>query len=107
MSLVFRNIDPPSHSPPGECPPRQQRRGVHTRRAERGVGGSTTVPILQRLQLCTRKEFYGSFPNQQGKKNYLKKFETVKNTTRPIVYFRKIHFNIYKTDEKVKRCGWM
>jgi hypothetical protein len=37
MSLVFRNIDPPSPSPPGECvlpPP-----FVHTRRAGREVGG--------------------------------------------------------------------
>jgi hypothetical protein len=38
---VFQNIDPPPPFPPGECVlPPQQRRGVHTRRAERGVGGS-------------------------------------------------------------------
>ncbi len=41
MSCVFQNIDPPTPSPPGECVlTPQQRRGVHTRRAERGVGGS-------------------------------------------------------------------
>jgi hypothetical protein len=40
MSLVFQNIDPPPRLP-GECVlPPQQRRGVHTRRAERGSGGS-------------------------------------------------------------------
>jgi hypothetical protein len=40
MSLIFQNIDPPPPSPPGECVlPPQQTRGVHTRRAERGVGG--------------------------------------------------------------------
>ncbi len=40
MSLVFQNIDPPPPSPPGECVlPPQQRRRVHTRRAEREVGG--------------------------------------------------------------------
>jgi hypothetical protein len=63
MSLVFQNIDPPPPSPPSECvlppsphPPNPQgvthlprtmlgggeggRRRVHTRWAERGVGGS-------------------------------------------------------------------
>jgi hypothetical protein len=40
ISLVFQNIDPPSPSPPGESVlPPQHRRGVHTRRAERGMGG--------------------------------------------------------------------
>jgi hypothetical protein len=39
MSLVFQNIDPPPPSPPSECVlPPQQRRGVNTRRAERGWG---------------------------------------------------------------------
>jgi hypothetical protein len=37
MSLVFQNIDPPSP---------QQRRGVHTRRAERGMGGQYRVAAL-------------------------------------------------------------
>jgi hypothetical protein len=38
--IVFQNIDPPSLSPPGEfvLPP-QQRRGVHSRPAEKGRGG--------------------------------------------------------------------
>ncbi len=42
ISLVFQNIDPPSPSPPGESvlPPQQRLAGVHTRRAERGMGGS-------------------------------------------------------------------
>jgi hypothetical protein len=45
MSLVFQNIDAPPPSPPSECVlPPQQRRGVHTRWAERGVGG---VNILE------------------------------------------------------------
>ncbi len=42
VSRVFQNIDPPPPSPPRECvlPPHQRRGGgVHTRRAERGVGG--------------------------------------------------------------------
>jgi hypothetical protein len=40
VSCVFQNIDPPLPSPPGECVlSPQQRRGVHTRRTERGVGG--------------------------------------------------------------------
>jgi hypothetical protein len=41
MSLVFQNIDPPPTplSARRVCPPPQQRRGAHTRRAERGVGG--------------------------------------------------------------------
>jgi hypothetical protein len=40
IPVVFQNIDPPSPSPPGEfvLPP-QQRRGVHTRPAEKGWGG--------------------------------------------------------------------
>jgi hypothetical protein len=41
ISLVYQNIDPPPPSPPGESVlTPQQRRGVHTRRAERGMGGS-------------------------------------------------------------------
>ncbi len=44
ISLVFQNIDPPSPSPPGECVlPPQQRRRVHTRRAERGMGGGVNI----------------------------------------------------------------
>jgi hypothetical protein len=40
VSLVFQNIDPPPPSPPGECVlSPQQRRGVCTHRAVRGVGG--------------------------------------------------------------------
>jgi hypothetical protein len=40
MSLVFQNIEPPPPSPLGQCVlPPQQMRGVHTRRAERGVEG--------------------------------------------------------------------
>ncbi len=36
---VFQNIGPPPTSPPSECVlPPHQRRGVHTRRAERGGG---------------------------------------------------------------------
>jgi hypothetical protein len=38
--FVFQNIDPPSPCPPGESVlPLEQRRGVHTRWAERGMGG--------------------------------------------------------------------
>jgi hypothetical protein len=43
MSLVFQNIDPTLASPPGECVSPAFVRGGgggHTRRAERGVGGS-------------------------------------------------------------------
>jgi hypothetical protein len=40
MSRVFQNIDPPPPSPPGECVLPPQQRGVHTRRAERGLGPS-------------------------------------------------------------------
>ncbi len=41
MSLVFQNIDPSPHSPLGECvPPAFIGGRGHTRRAERGVGGS-------------------------------------------------------------------
>ncbi len=41
VSIVFQNIDPPPPSPPSECVlPSHQRRGVHTRRAVRGGGGS-------------------------------------------------------------------
>jgi hypothetical protein len=40
VSDVFQNIDPPPPSPPSECVlPPNQRRGVHTRRTVRGVGG--------------------------------------------------------------------
>jgi hypothetical protein len=39
MSLVFQNIDPPSPSPPGECVLPLTKAGVHTRRAEWGMGG--------------------------------------------------------------------
>ena len=47
---VFQNIDPPPPSPPSECVlPPHQRRGVHTRRAVRGVGG----------QYFGRRERYG------------------------------------------------
>jgi hypothetical protein len=41
MSCVFQNIDPPTPSPPSECvPPAFVAGGGHTRRVERGVGGS-------------------------------------------------------------------
>ncbi len=41
MSGVFQNIDPPPPSQPSECVlSPHPRRGVHTRRAMRGVGGS-------------------------------------------------------------------
>ncbi len=40
VSDVFQNIDPPPPSSPSECvlPPPHQRRGLHTRRAVRGMG---------------------------------------------------------------------
>jgi hypothetical protein len=39
MSVVFRNIDPPPPSPPGECvPPAFGVGGGHTRQGERGWG---------------------------------------------------------------------
>jgi hypothetical protein len=44
MSCVFKNIDPPPPSQPGECTPAFVAGGGHTRRVERGVG----VNILQR-----------------------------------------------------------
>jgi hypothetical protein len=47
MSLVFKNIDPPLPSPPGDCVPPlppNKGRGVHTRRAESGEWG---VNILE------------------------------------------------------------
>jgi hypothetical protein len=40
MSLVFQNIDPPTPLSARRVGPPPQRRGVHTRRAERGGGGS-------------------------------------------------------------------
>jgi hypothetical protein len=40
MSLVFQNIDPHPPLRPASVSSPQQRQGVHTRRAERGVGGS-------------------------------------------------------------------
>jgi hypothetical protein len=41
MSCVFQNTDPPPPSKPGECvPPAFIAGGGHTRRVERGVGGS-------------------------------------------------------------------
>jgi hypothetical protein len=52
MSLVFQNIDPPP-SPPGECvldlPPTKA--GVHTRRAERGVGVNILEDERHRIAL--------------------------------------------------------
>jgi hypothetical protein len=62
ISLVFQNIDPPSPSPPGESVlPLQQRRGVHTRRAERGMGGSIfwktrEIGLPSYSKICTRQE---------------------------------------------------
>jgi hypothetical protein len=40
MSLVFQNIDPPPPSPPASVSSPPTKAGVHTRRAERGGGGS-------------------------------------------------------------------
>ena len=52
ISLVFQNIDPPSPSPPGESVlPPQQRRGVHTRRAERGVRVNVLEDARHRIGL--------------------------------------------------------
>jgi hypothetical protein len=40
VSRVYQNIDPPTPFPPSECVlPPHQRRGVHNRRAVRGMGG--------------------------------------------------------------------
>ncbi len=51
-SLVFQNIDPPSPSPPGESVlPPQQRRGVHTRRAEREWGVNILEDERDRIAL--------------------------------------------------------
>ncbi len=44
LSSRLPNIDPPSPSLPGESVlPPQQRRSVHTRRAERGMGGGGSI----------------------------------------------------------------
>ncbi len=58
VSGVFQNIDPPPPSPLSECDllP-HQRRGVHTRRGVRGVGGqyfedaSHRIGLLQSISL--------------------------------------------------------
>jgi hypothetical protein len=61
MSGVFQNIDPPHPSPPGEfvLPP-QQRRGVHTRRAERGVGVNILEDARHRIALLQQQSLYGA-----------------------------------------------
>jgi hypothetical protein len=53
MSGVFQSIDPPPPSLPGVLPP-HQRRGVHTRWAERGWGVNTLEDARQCsvLYLC-------------------------------------------------------
>jgi hypothetical protein len=44
LSGVFKNIDPPTPSPPSECVlPPYQRRGGHTRREVRGGGGGVNI----------------------------------------------------------------
>jgi hypothetical protein len=51
MSLVFQNIDPPPLSAWRVCPPPQQRRGLHTRRAERGWGVNILEDVGDRIAL--------------------------------------------------------
>jgi hypothetical protein len=54
MSLVFQNIDPQPPSPPGECVLPQTKAGVvgvHTRRAERGVGVNILEDERHRIAL--------------------------------------------------------
>jgi hypothetical protein len=70
ISLVFQNIDPPSPSLPGGesvLPPQQ--RGVHTRLAERGMGGSIfwktrEIGLPSYSKICT---LWSNLTNLQGR----------------------------------------
>ncbi len=55
MSRVFRNIDPPPPSPPGECvSPAIVGGGGHTRRAERGMGVNILEDARHRIALLEK-----------------------------------------------------
>jgi hypothetical protein len=71
MSLVFQNIDPPPPLCPGECVlPLQQRRGVHNRRAERGVNcledERPKIVLLKKLSLYGATTLFLSVLHSKG-----------------------------------------